>query len=496
MSPHPVTVLTARRLGKGGSSVWAQGGIAAAVAADDSPQLHLADTCAAGAGLVEHEPARLLCEEGPARIDDLLRYGVQFDQTADGSLKVGREAAHQRNRVVHAGGDQAGAAIMNALAQAASRAPHITILERMVVEDLLTDENGHVAGALVYDVAQEKRVNMSANATVLATGGLGGLYSVTTNPVRAQGHGLAFAARAGAVIRDPEFVQFHPTALDVGQDPAPLATEALRGEGAYLVNGDGRRFMDDYHPDMELAPRDVVARAVEAERNAGRGAFLDARDAIGDRFEKKFPTVFAAAKEAGFDPSNTPFPIAPACHYHMGGVLTDTNGRTTLPGLYAAGEVASTGVHGANRLASNSLLETVVFGARIAQDLHQHPPPPHGPGTAPRDRLDLPPRPADGAAIHDLRVSMSRAAALLRSEESLETAAHLIDSTLNNADTSGLFSAAVTAKLLVSAAQHRQESRGAHMRTDFPVKSETPYHSDCRWENGGVHVTHTQMSES
>ena len=167
-----------------------------------------------------------------------------------------------------------------------------------------------------------------------------------------------------------------------------------------------------------------------------------------------------------------------------------------LPGLYAAGEVASTGVHGANRLASNSLLEAVVFGARIAQDLHQHPPPPHGPGTAPRDRLDLPPRPADGAAIHDLRSSMSRAAALLRSEDSLETAAHLIDSTLDNADTSGLFSAAVTAKLLVSAAQNRQESRGAHMRTDFPVKSETPYHSDCRWENGGVHVTHTQMSES
>ncbi|MCA8887548.1 MAG: FAD-dependent oxidoreductase, partial [Parvularculaceae bacterium] len=271
LAPRPVTVITARPMGEGGSTPWAQGGMAAAVGEKDSPNLHFADTMEAGAGLVDPDAARILVEGGPEAVEDLTRIGVAFDRGANGELKLGREAAHCRNRIVHATGDQAGAAIMAALVAAARAADHITVLERVVVEDLLTDDYGAVAGVLAYDVAAGERALFAASETVLATGGLGGLYAVTTNPRPAQGHGLAFAARAGAVIRDPEFVQFHPTALNIGEDPAPLATEALRGEGAILVDRAGRRFMGDYHPDLELAPRDVVARAVEAEISAGRG---------------------------------------------------------------------------------------------------------------------------------------------------------------------------------------------------------------------------------
>ncbi|MBI1394189.1 MAG: L-aspartate oxidase [Alphaproteobacteria bacterium] len=479
LGPRPVTVLTARALGHGGSSPWAQGGIAAAVAPDDSIELHVADTIAAGAGLVEPAAARVLCEEGPARIADLVGYGAPFDREPDGALKVGREAAHSRDRVVHASGDQAGAAIMDALIAAARAAPHITILERMVVEDILLDECGRAAGALVYDVALGARASVFAAATVLATGGLGGLYAVTTNPVQAQGHGLAFAARAGAVIRDPEFVQFHPTALDVGVDPAPLATEALRGDGATLVNADGRRFMADYHPSLELAPRDVVARAVEAERAAGRGAYLDARSAIGAAFPSRFPTVFETAARAGLDPRTAPLPVAPACHYHMGGVKTDLDGRTTVDGLYAVGEVASTGVHGANRLASNSLLEAIVFGARIARDLKGANLPTPGQPTAPEDRLSLPAKPADSRAMAGIRAAMSAGAALIRSAPGLATARQSIDAILATAmPTSGLLSVVTAIDLILAGAIAREESRGGHFRSDFPSPAVTPFHSE------------------
>ncbi|HXI87442.1 MAG TPA: FAD-dependent oxidoreductase, partial [Parvularculaceae bacterium] len=269
LSPRPVTLVTARPLGEGGSSEWAQGGMAAAIGAGDTPNLHFADTLGAGAGLVDPEAASILVDGARHAVEDLERYGVKFDRNENGSFKLGREAAHCRDRIVHAAGDQAGAAIMAALIEAARAASHIAIDERMVVEDLLTDDHGRVGGALVYDVAKGTRILMRAGATVLATGGLGGLYRVTTNPKQAQGHGLAFAARAGAFIRDPEFVQFHPTALALGLDPAPLATEALRGAGAHLIDGDGRAFMTDYHKGGDLAPRDIVARAVEGEIAAG-----------------------------------------------------------------------------------------------------------------------------------------------------------------------------------------------------------------------------------
>ena len=495
LAPHPVTVVTARALGRGGSSGWAQGGIAAAVAADDSAERHIMDTLSAGAGLVEPAAARILCTQGPARIDDLVSYGVPFDRAPDGAFKVGREAAHSRDRIIHATGDQAGAAIMAALIDAARKAAHITILERVIVEDLLTDDHGRVAGALVYDVEKERREPMLARETVLATGGLGGLYAVTTNPVRAQGHGLGFAARAGAIIRDPEFVQFHPTAMDVGADPAPLATEALRGDGATLIDGEGRRFMADYHGDMELAPRDVVARAVEAERTSGRGAFLDARDAVGAAFPEKYPTVFAAARAAGIDPRIEPIPVAPACHYHMGGVLTDLDGRSSVPGLWAIGEVASSGVHGANRLASNSLLEAVVFGARAAERLKSENASQPKEPRAPADRLALPSKPADPVAMAGLRHAMSEGGALLRSRESLAAVDSVIGDLSALPDmTSGLYSALVTARLIVEAARNRKESRGGHFRTDFPETAATPVHSDCRLDGEAVIVEETPLS--
>ncbi|NWG71516.1 MAG: L-aspartate oxidase [Parvularculaceae bacterium] len=479
LAPRPVTVITARPLGEASSSAWAQGGMAAAVGPDDSAKLHLADTLGAGAGLVDAEAARVLAEGGAFAVEELTRYGVAFDRNADGSLKLGREAAHCRDCIVHATGDRAGAAIMEALIAAVRKSPHIAVLERVVVEDLLRDDQGAVGGALAYDVKKAARVALRASETVLATGGLGGLYAVTTNPTPAQGHGLAFAARAGAVIRDPEFVQFHPTALDIGADPAPLATEALRGDGALLVNRDGRRFMPDYHKGAELAPRDVVARAVEAERAAGRGAYLDARAAIGAKFPDAYPTVFAACRRANIDPCTELMPVAPAAHYHMGGVMTDLDGRSSLEGLSAVGEVASSGVHGANRLASNSLLEAVVFGARIADRLRDATLKSRKTAKAPADRLPLASKPAPPAAMAILRAAMSKGAALIRSEQSLLKTIDVISALRRRGDmTSGLKSALASAELIAQGALDREESRGAHTRADFPDTGEERFHTE------------------
>ncbi len=479
LAPRPVTVITARPLGKGGATPWAQGGLAAAVGENDTPNLHFADTMQAGAGLVDPEAASLLVDAGPGAVEDLVKFGVQFDRDSDGNLVLGREAAHCRDRIVHATGDQAGAAIMDALIKAARASEHITILERIVVEDLLVDENGAVGGALVYDVARGERAAYDAGQTVLATGGLGGLYAVTTNPTPAQGHGLAFAARAGAVIRDPEFVQFHPTALNISVDPAPLATEALRGNGATLVNKDGRAFMGDYHKGGDLGPRDIVARAVEAELKSGRGAFLDAREAIGAKFPDAFPTVFASCQAAGIDPRTELMPVAPAAHYHMGGVMTDNDGRSTVEGLWAVGEAASTGVHGANRLASNSLLEAIVFGARIAGQLRDKEiAMPIEPG-APGDRMELPSKPADPEAMMRLRRAMSEGCALIRTEQSLNDVIDVIHILNDHPDmTSGLKSALVTAELIAQGALMREESRGGHYRSDFPDADENAFHTE------------------
>jgi L-aspartate oxidase len=315
-------------------------------------------------------------------------------------------------------------------------------------------------------------LEITAPATILATGGVGGLYAVTTTPAELKGEGLGLAALAGAAIADPEFVQFHPTAIDIGRDPAPLATEALRGEGAVLVNADGTRFMAGYSPDAELAPRDVVARAIHAEREAGRGAFLDARQAVGEHFPHEFPAVFAACLAGGVDPRVQPIPVAPACHYHMGGIATDAQGRTTLPGLYAAGECASTGVHGANRLASNSLLEAAVFGARAGRAAAAK----AGPAPARLVRLVTPDLPDE--AVQTLRRAMSRDAGVVRTADGLLRLLELIDSL---EATHGGAAPLAAARLVAASALARTESRGGHFRSDAPQTDAEPRRTLVRW---------------
>ena len=468
LSPRPVTVLTAAPIGHGASSAWAQGGIAAAVAEGDTPEAHACDTIAAGAGLVDEKMARAMTREAPERVRDLLAYGVPFDRTLEGRLAVGREAAHSARRIVHVRGDAAGRAIMDALAVSVRNTQSIRLLEGYVAEELVTD-GPRVVGVRARPAdGQEPARTLSARAIVLATGGIGHLYAVTTNPPQACGIGLAIAARAGAVIADSEFVQFHPTAIAAGHDPAPLASEALRGEGATLVNGAGERFMLKIHPDGDLAPRDIVARGVFAEIAAGRGAFLDARAAIGADFPERFPTVFASCVRAGIDPVRMPIPVAPAAHYHMGGVRTDAHGRTSLASLWAAGEVASTGVHGANRLASNSLLEAVVFAARVAEDISGVLSPLRVPqrmsaGTSARRHAALP-----NASVRDLRMVMSQHAGVIRNADGLATALEQISRIESETKSASLRNMATAALLVTAAAYARHESRGAHERSDYP----------------------------
>ncbi|MGO8740730.1 L-aspartate oxidase [Rhodoblastus sp.] len=467
LAPLPVAVLAAAPLGEGSSSAWAQGGVAAAVGEDDSPELHAKDTIVAGAGLVDEEVALAVAREAGARVDDLLRFGAPFDRDAEGRLTPSREAAHSARRIVRVKGDGAGAAIMQALIAQARRTPSITIHENVVAEDLIV-QSGRVAGVYARDASGALRA-FPARATVLASGGIGGLYAVTTNPPEAAGAPLAFAARAGARVADAEFVQFHPTAIDIGRDPAPLATEALRGEGAILIDAKGRRFMPALHPDAELAPRDIVARGVFAEIAAGRGAFLDATEAVGAAFAEKFPNVAAACLAAGIDPARQPIPVAPAEHYHMGGLWTDSHGRTSLPGLWAAGEVASTGLHGANRLASNSLLEAVVYGDRVACDVAAALPrlPAPESATAP----DRPARP-DAEAATELRQIMSRHVGVLRDAAGLREALRVLIRLRDRALAEGsidLRNRAEAALLIAAGAYLRRESRGGHFRTDSPA---------------------------
>ena len=471
LAPRPVTVLTAAPLGGGGSSYWAQGGMAAAVADGDTPAKHLADTIAAGAGTVDAKIAELMTLEARERIADLLAYGVPFDRDLEGRLAVGREAAHSERRIVHVRGDSAGKEIMAALIEQAKATPSIRILEGWVGETLTRDGRS-IRGVIARP--NEGRaltaVEFPAHAVVLASGGIGHLYRVTTNPVQANGHGLAMAARAGAVIADPEFVQFHPTAIDIGRDPAPLATEALRGEGSILIDRTGRRFMPGYHPDAELAPRDIVARAIHAEIQAGRGAFLDAREAVGAAFPKKFPTVWETCTSAGIDPRVDPIPVAPAQHYHMGGVLTDANGRTSVDGLWACGEVASTGVHGANRLASNSLLEAVVFGARIARDIQGLLPSPRvARWSVEGDRTEAElPGVADPDTIEKVRTAMADDVGVIRTASGLSRALALFDGLESRTRDVSTRNTLVAARLVTAAALARTESRGGHYRADFP----------------------------
>ena len=463
--PRPTLVVTPAPLLQACSSAWAQGGVAAALSPDDAPELHAADTCAAGAGLVEAGAAKRLTDDGRATVEWLAGLGAPFDRDAAGGFAVSLEAAHSRARVARVGGDGAGRAILSALVAAARAAPHVEVWEDGRLRGLMQDGAGRVCGALIE--RDGRLVEVVAPAVVLATGGAGGLYARTTTPASLLGEGMALAWRAGAEILDPEFVQFHPTAIDVGLDPMPLATEALRGEGARLIDGEGR-FLLGEEADADLQPRDVVARAVHAARADGRGAFLDARAAVGAAFPHEFPAVFAACMRAGLDPRETPIPVAGAAHYHMGGGAAGLDGRATVEGLDAVGECAATGVHGANRLASNSLLEAAAFGRRTGRAAAR-PTAAAGPVLPCEPARDLSP---DDLTV--LRRMMSAEAGVVRNAEGLTRGLGLLDAL--EARTPGALPLAA-ARLIVQAAWDRRESRGGHYRSDYPATQAVARHT-------------------
>jgi L-aspartate oxidase len=482
LAPRRVVVVSKSALGAGGSSPWAQGGVAAALGADDSPRLHALDTLEAGAGLCDPRAVSVLTGEGPERVRRLIGLGTLFDRNADGRLSMGREGAHGRRRILHAGGDRTGAEIVRALVAAVEEEPGLEILEHTLATDLAVD-GGRVVGVRVESPDGESTFVRSP-AVVLATGGFGQLYRRTTNPVENTGDGLAMAARAGARLVDLEFVQFHPTALDVDPDslgaaPLPLVTEALRGEGAWLVDEDGERFMLAIDARAELAPRDIVARAIRDVQKSGSRVFLDARPTVGDAFPERFPTVFESCRRFGIDPRREPIPVTPAAHYVMAGVLTDARGRASLDGLWACGEVASTGVHGANRLASNSLLEALVFGHRVALDIADRPaekplPRPWSRGPIVRRETGL--DNLDATAFAALRDLAWDHLGLVRDGDGLDTTLETLESWLEAGEESPrnrrrdleVRNLWTVARAVATAARVREESRGSHTRTDFP----------------------------
>ncbi|GLS33488.1 L-aspartate oxidase [Mesorhizobium albiziae] len=457
LAPEPVVLLSNAPLGTEACSELAQGGLAASLGGDDGPELHLCDTLAAGDGLCDEAMVRRVVEAAPRAIGNLERFGVAFDRGPDGALRLGLEAAHSHRRIVHAANDATGRELVRTLAAAVRRTPSITILEGMEARRLIV-EDGAIAGVLV--VGGTGTVAMSTSRVVLATGGIGGLFSDTTNPLGSCGHGLALAACAGAELADLEFVQFHPTALDSPRRPMPLVSEAVRGEGAVLVDERGQRFLADT-PGGELAPRDVVARAVWHQLAAGRRVFLDARKCLGPRFGKRFPAIAYLCQEAGIDPAVEPIPVRPAAHYHMGGIAVDAVGRSSLAGLWACGEVACTGLHGANRLASNSLTEAVATAGWVAESVA---------GASPGRRRRLlstlvPPRP-DPSCI---RPVASEALGIIRDGEALrEAAAALLQIAAVNQAASD---PALVALMIAIAALRRKESRGSHYRSDFPRRN-------------------------
>ncbi|MEG3636753.1 L-aspartate oxidase [Micromonospora palythoicola] len=513
-----VTVVTKVDMDEG-STRWAQGGIAAVLDPADTPAMHASDTEIAGVGLCDPAAVRVLVEEGPTRLRELMRLGAEFDRNADGSLMLTREGGHRADRIVHAGGDATGAEVQRALHEAVRRDPWIRLVEHALVLDLLRAP-GHGPGGLgaacgitlhVLGEGSEDGVGaLLARAVVLATGGMGQIFAATTNPAVSTGDGVALAMRAGAAVTDVEFVQFHPTALIVpehsrvpgaGHAQQPLVSEALRGEGAYLVDADGKRFMLGQHELAELAPRDVVAKGIHRVLLA-TGAdhvHLDARHLGGDFLARRFPTIVASCLAIGVDPGTGLIPVAPAAHYASGGVRTDLRGRTSIPGLYACGEVACTGVHGANRLASNSLLEGLVFSRRIADDI--------------ASGLPEQARPADTGAWRGaggwvlpaettpvLQRAMTRGAGVLRSAATLTaTAAELVElgvarGTPRTADweATNLLTVAAT---LVAAAYARRETRGCHWREDFPVADER-WHGHLVGAVGGAGRLTTRWEET
>ncbi|HEX9484123.1 MAG TPA: L-aspartate oxidase [Gemmatimonadaceae bacterium] len=469
-SQHGDVLLLTKRSLFDSATAYAQGGIAAALGAGDSPTLHRQDTLAAGAALCDAAAVEVLVEEGPTRVRELQTAGARFDLDPYGHLQLGREAAHSQNRIVHAHGDQTGAEVARTLIARVRRSARVTVLERTRVLDLIV-YRGQCVG--VRASVKGRAVEIIAEATVLATGGCGQVYRYTTNPVVATGDGFAIAHRADVKLADMEFVQFHPTALDTPENPLALISEAVRGEGAILVNERGERFMRRLHPLAELAPRDVVARAIFREQKKNR-VYLDARR-LGARFTKRFPGIFALCGARGIDPRRDLIPVTPAAHYMMGGIVADLNGRSSMPRLYVVGEVARTGVHGANRLASNSLLEGLVFAERVARDLAGVRPLRNAPAAKLWTVPPLPDRGAAQVAADRVREVMWSYAGIARTAKGLRTAVvelSDIEQRLPEGATEEV-NLVQTARLIVEAALRRKESRGGHYRSDFPRAKRT-----------------------
>ncbi|WP_417468763.1 L-aspartate oxidase [Maricaulis sp.] len=472
LAPRKVVLLTGSPLGEGAASSWAQGGVSAALAEDDSPGLHARDTIEAGAGLVDAGAAHALARGAAQQVRELAALGAPFEREGE-TWSLSREAAHSRHRVARVTGDGAGAAIMQTLIAAVREAAHVEIREGWAAAALIPGAKGACAGAMARD--PEGGIHpILADDTILAMGGAGGLFALTTTPAGAQGQAMAMAARLGAQIQDPEFIQFHPTALNAGLDPAPLCTEALRGDGATLIDRSGHRFMKAIHKDAELAPRDVVARAVHRQNTVGKGAFLDCRTAVGAEFPSRFPAVFAACMSAGIDPRVAPIPVAPTAHYHMGGVATDIDGQTSVPGLWAIGECASSGLHGANRLASNSLAEGLVSAARVAQALIQAPLRPAARATSAASQAGNLPPALPPLALTRLRQAMSRYCGVERSGAGLDELSDMIADMIAR---HGEADALIAARFITAGALARTESRGGHFRTDFPQADAVAQHT-------------------
>lgn len=469
LAPRPVVLISPETLGEGASSAWAQGGVAAAMDANDSPVSHAEDTINAGAGTVQPKVAKLVTQEARDHILDLTELGTPFDRTDEGGYVLSREAAHSFARVVRVKGDQAGAEIMAALIETVRKTPSVQTLEGVMAVDLEV-EGRRVTGVAIQaaDDACSASIMLHGKAILVAGGGSGGLYAQTTNPPRIRGQVIGMAARAGAVIADPEFVQFHPTAMDVGEDPAPLATEALRGEGATLIDKDGKRFMLDVHDDAELAPRDVVVRAIFEQTQAGNRPMLDTTMAIGTEIADLFPSVTEACLRNGIDPAVEPIPVAAAAHYHMGGISTDTNGKASLDGLWICGEASSTGLHGANRLASNGLLEALVY-ARICAEGIANTQPPHGNAPLIEFNFKAGGTPPDATAVKKLRQTMTDNVGVVREANGLKKALRTIAQLeQHHGDSLSFRNMCATATLIATGALLREESRGAHERLDFP----------------------------
>lgn len=489
------TALEARKAGRvllvtktglsAGATAWAQGGIAAALGPEDSPEQHFHDTLVAGVGLCDDDAVRALVTEGPQRVRELVALGAEFERADDGSIALTREGGHRRDRIAHAGGDATGKEISRALIEAlraVEEDPGIQVIEHALVTDVLTDVTGRACGVGLHVIGEGRIDGVGAalgRAVVLATGGIGQVYASTTNPPVSTGDGVAAALRAGAEIVDLEFVQFHPTVLWLGRTAKgqqPLISEAVRGEGAHLRDVEGRRFMLGQHELAELAPRHVVARGVVtamAETGAEH-VWLDARHLGGRFLEERFPTIVARCRSYGIDPAADLVPVAPAQHYASGGIRTDLRGRTTVPGLYACGEVSCTGVHGANRLASNSLLEGLVWGHRIAIDLAE--------SIAGRALSDPVARPGEAGLLTEdarpfIQSAMTVGAGVLRSERSLRTLearlAHLGEERRSTVPTPSAWETTNLHAVATTLGRHariREETRGGHWREDFPER--------------------------